>query len=133
MNTYWNTFITWFNPQGLLQVTPPKEWRFMYVYIGIIAFCAVAGIIVAFLRIHPELKSRIASFLWTNAIFGLVLFFFRYERIPYLGMDILRTIHEISIILWIGYLIWYSMTGFKQELLADKVTAHKAKYLPKQK
>lgn len=125
----WQAF---WQPHELVLIRPPFLWELMWWYVGFIALCALGGISLLFLsNVHPALKSRLSSFCWTNVTIGVILFFFRYYRIPYLGMDILRLLQEVSALVWLGYLVWYSQTGFKHQLIQEKVADHKARYLPK--
>lgn len=105
----------------------------MWGYVGFIGLCWLVGIGGNFLPIHRSLKSRILSLAWTNAILGIFLFFFRFEGIPLLGMDIWRLLQEILTVVWIISIIRYSRTHLKHELMSEKVTSYRQKFLPKAK
>jgi hypothetical protein len=132
LQTFWNeTLLAWWSPSGYFIATPAASWPFRWVYAGIVIALLVAGIVLLFLRIRPILKGKLLSFFWTNALIGLVLYFFRDQRIPFLGMDIWRLLHEIGMIVWINNIIWYSRTGLQKVKLHEKVAERREKYLPK--
>jgi len=138
----WNKFTTWlttlplkewFEMRNLFSFLPPVDWHFKWVYAGLIYACFAGAIIINFFRIHPFIKERLAKFLWTNALIGGLLFFFRYQRIPFLGMDIWRTIQEISIVIWIYSIVHYRKNKLSKEILEQRVHEYRNKYLPKAK
>lgn len=98
---------------------------------SLVALCFIGGVLSIFLKIRPSLKARLQSFFWWNTFLGVLLYFFRDQRVPYLGMDLLRLIQEIGIVFWINSIVLFSRTGLKKELIADQVKARKEKYLPK--
>ncbi|MEI6477372.1 MAG: hypothetical protein WCO52_00025 [bacterium] len=142
MHALWTRFSTaltssalahWFKNSDILQITPRLPWKLMWGYVGFVAVCWVGGIAISFLKVHPQLKERIATFFWTNAILGVFLFFFRFQYLPILGMDAIRLIQEISAVVWIGFLIRYWRTDLTQVIKQEKVIEYKQKYLPKAK
>ncbi|HSI20183.1 MAG TPA: hypothetical protein VLA04_00520 [Verrucomicrobiae bacterium] len=128
-----DTLPKWWSPNGLIQVSPGRAWEFRWVYVALIALLFVAGIATLFLKIRPSVKSRIQSLCWTNVFIGIVLYFFRDQRIPYLGMDLIRFIHEICLIFWINSIVYFARTGLQQELVLEKIQERRNKYLPKQR
>jgi hypothetical protein len=132
LQTFWNeTLPQWWSPTGYFEVTPAAQWPFREVYLGLIALLFLGGIVTLFLRFRPILKGKLLSFFWTNASIGVVLFFLRDQRIPYLGMDLLRLMHHIGMIVWVNSIIWYMRTGLRHEKLSEQIEARRAKYLPK--
>lgn len=128
-----STLPQWWSPSGFLKATPPATWPLKWEYVGLIGICLLVGIVTAFLKIRPSLKSRILSFAWTNALLGALLFFFRDQRIPYLGADVLRLLQEIGIVFWINSIVWFARNGLQAEKVAEQVALRKEKYLPKAK
>lgn len=125
------TLPSWWTPTGLLQVVPADQWSLKWWYVGFVGACFVLAIVTAFLRIRPSLKNRLQSLFWTNVILGLLLYFFRVQQIPYLGMDLLRFLQELGFIFWLNSVIWFSRTKLPSESIAEKVAARRDKYLPK--
>ncbi len=128
-----DTLPRWWSPTGLIQVNPSNAWAFRWVYVGLIAVLLLTGIATLFLKIRPSIKSRIQSLCWTNVFIGIVLYFFRDQRIPYLGMDLIRFIQEITLIFWINSIVLFSRTGLQKELVLEKVQERRNKYLPRQR
>ena len=138
MNAAWHTVIQfqekWYPLKSLFSVYPPEHWKFMWAYVALIGICFLAAIALIFLKkIHPSLRSRLSNLAWTNVLLGIMLFFFRFERIPLLGMDLWRLVQEVSILAWLASIWYYWRHGFRAERLADQVVAYKEKYLPRPK
>jgi hypothetical protein len=142
MRIFWSHIGDWlathvgpyWSPAGLVNMTPPAVWVFQWAYLGLIITCLVAAVAMLFAkRLRPGLRERISSFGWYNAVIGTILFFFRYQRIPLLGMDGWRFLQEIGMIVWLILIIRYARVAIPQQSLAEQVVAHKAKYLPKPK
>jgi hypothetical protein len=142
MQTQWTALTNWFSGlsveeifsfKNLTSMTPPFEWKFMWIYVGILIFFWIGSIVSAFIKVHPSLKSRLSAFFWTYALLGSLLFVFRYFGIPLLGMDVWRTILEISAVVWAVSIVRYALRGLRQEKLAEKIEERRTKYLPKPK
>jgi len=142
MRVFWSHIADWFaahvgpywSPAGLFSMTPPAVWTFQWVYVGIIGACVVGGIAMLFAKkLRPGLRERISSFCWNNVVIGVILFFFRYQQIPLLGMDLWRFIQEIGMVVWLFFIYQYWTLAIPQETLAEQIVAHKNKYLPKPK
>jgi hypothetical protein len=137
-----NTFTTWlkdphlgdwWHAHTLFLYTPPADWPLMWAYVGFTAACWILGIALAFLKIHANLKTTLARFLWANALIGPLLWFFRYERLPLMGMDIWRLIQFICDVVWIVLIIRYIRTTHRKTKVKEQVTAYKNRFLPTQK
>jgi uncharacterized membrane protein len=143
MTHAWSTFTTWFgnlaiwqwwSPAGLFLGTPGETWKFQWSYVALVSACFIGGIILTFWKQgHPYLKSSLSRLLWSNFWLGLFLFFFRFQRIPILGMDIWRFIQEIAMIAWLVVMARTYSKQRPQEVLQEKVAAYKNRYLPKPK
>jgi hypothetical protein len=142
MQTQWTTLTNWFSGlsaeeifsfKNLTSMTPPFEWKFMWIYASLLIFFWIGSIVSTFIKVHPSLKSRLSAFFWTYALLGSLLFVFRYFGIPLLGMDLWRTILEISAVVWAVSIVRYALKGLRQEKLAEKIEERRTKYLPKPK
>ena len=118
---------------GLFATNPGMEWKFRWIYVGLIGLMLLVGIVVAFLKIHPELKRRISNLAWTNVFLGVVLYFVRDQRIPVLGMDLWRFMQEIGIVVWVNAIAWYARTGLRNQNVREAARQRFEKYLPKAK
>lgn len=130
-----NNLTALWQPAELLMVRPPKNWELMWGYITFIALFTITAIALLFLKkkVAPVLYAQLSTLSWTVAILGGLLFFFRYVRIPYLGTDIVRTILEVSAVIW---LIWISISYKKLVPVmkqAELIEERRTKYLPKPK
>ena len=113
---------------------PPVKWEYMWFYIGFAILCYVLLVILLFIKkMDLELKARINSFLTTNVWLCILFGFFRYQRIPLLGMDFVRTIQLIANIFWIISIIRFKKVFLPQIKLQQKIEDRKSKYLPKSK
>ena len=120
----------WFS--GLVAIVPPATWKFEYAYLALVIICLVGGIAVQFLKIRSSLKGKISQLLWTNFTIGIFLFAFRLGGIPAFGMDIWRFIQEVALIPWIISIVIFYRRNYKKEIVAEKVSEYKNKFLPKQ-
>lgn len=127
----WN--ILW-QPRELFLIRPPFMWELMWAYVGFLAACLTVLIVALLLKtLHPELKRRLITFASTQLWLGAFLFFFRYFRIPYLGMDFFRLIQEITAVIWIGLIVKFALTELPKLNIKAAADARKKKYLPGQK
>jgi hypothetical protein len=127
------TLANWWSPKNLLLVTPSETWPLRWFYLGLLALLFIVGMVTLFLKIRPSVKGRIQNLIWVNFFLGMVLYFFRDQRIPFIGMDILRFIQELALIFWINGIVLFARTQVPKETIAEKVAARKSKYLPKSK
>jgi hypothetical protein len=118
---------------NLITPLPPVVWYFQWLYLGLVLLFLLAGIVLLFVRMNTEYKNRWLNFLFGNVAIGILLYFFRDQRLPYLGMDLLRGIHEIGILVWLNSVIFYYRTTYKKEQMQQIAIDRKSKYLPKAK
>lgn len=103
----------------------------MWFYLGFTSLCLLMVIGLPFVKmLHPELRSRLIKFAWTNLIIGLILFVCRYYQLPYLSMNLLRTLQELIAIIWLIYLAFFYFKKLPKLILASKVAERRNKYLP---
>lgn len=106
----------------------------MWGYVGVIAACLVAALFLSFWkRIDEGLRNRLLNFFWTQVFLGGFIFFCRYQQIPYLGSNILRFLQEVSMVVWLGFILTYRVRTVPQKRLAEEAQARFNKYLPKPK
>ena len=127
------TWITnWFNQ--LISLTPAISWKYQWVYGGLLIVFLLVGIgLIFWKKLYPTLKHQLSAMVWFNFFLGAILFFFRYQRIPLLGMDLWRFIQEIEIVIWILLILRYRLVKYPKEMISQKVVSYKSKYLPKAK
>lgn len=127
----WDSF---WSSKTAFSVFPPAEWNFKWYYLSFAAICYLLLVILLFFKkINPEVKARVNSFLVTNTWLCLFLGFFRYQRIPIIGMDFVRTIQIIIDIIWIISIVRFKKVILPQIALSQKVEERRNKYLPKPK
>jgi len=131
----WHTFTSWLHTwfSGLFAINPPVAWPYQWVYLALVIACFIGGIILAFWKTNYSFKQPLSSLLWTNFWIGIFLFFFRYQAIQILGMDIWRFIQEVAIVIWLFSIIRTYRRRAPQDALAAKVTAYRDRFLPKPK
>ena len=88
---------------------------------------------MAFLHVNEGLKQRLSPLLWTNFWLGIFLFFFRWQSIPLIGMDLWRFLQEVAIIVWVLVVVFYRRKQYPKEVLAEKAEAYRNRFLPKKK
>jgi len=134
----WFSTINWqifWQPERLFLVKPPADWPLEWWYIALIALNLVLALtsLIFGKRLHPRLREAMSVFGWSNLIVMGILYFFRVQRIPYLGMDLIRTIHELSILIWGIFLVRGMRSTITKQKTQELVEARRSKYLPKPK
>ena len=76
---------------------------------------------------------KISSWCLTMGIFGLVIFFFSYERIPLLSMRIWFVVWLIAAIVWLVFIIKFFIKVIPREKAKIKEQEKKKQYLPGKK
>jgi hypothetical protein len=130
-NFFTETLPKYWSPSGLIQATPPATWAFRWEYAALTLICLLIAVVSIFLKIRPSVKARIQALAWTNGLIGILLYFCRDQRIPYIGMDLLRFIQEVTLIFWINSIVLFARKAIPQEILSEQVQARREKYLPK--
>ena len=105
----------------------------MKAYEVLLIIFFLGGIITLFRPKYEPVRERFSVFFWTNAILGLILFFFRYQDIPLLGMDFFRFTLEVTAAIWLFFITRFSLQVYPQKKLEDQIAERKNKYLPKAK
>jgi hypothetical protein len=124
---------SWFNLSTLLATNPPAQWNFMWAYLVFLGICFLGTILCLVIRFYLPLRTRLTNLFLTNVVLGAILFFFRYQQVPLLGMDILRTLQEIGFVIWLIIIVSHIRVAKPKEALAALVEERRTKYLPKPK
>jgi len=135
MSHSWHTFTHWLHTwfSGLFAINPALTWPLQWAYLALVVACLIGAIILALWKEDYSFKQPLYQLLWTNFWIGIFLFFFRYQALPILGMDIWRFIQEVAIVVWLVSIVRTYRRKLPHEQLTAKVTAYKEKYLPKAK
>ncbi len=134
----WLTSINWrifWEPETLFLIKPPLEWSLQWWYVAFIALNLIVALasLIFKKRLRPQVYNAASTFGWSNLIIMGILYFFRVQRIPYLGMDFLRTIQEIAMLIWAVYLVRGLRTQVSTLKTQELIEARRTKYLPKPK
>ncbi len=121
---------------------PPQSdsWE-LRVYLIIFLTLAIGAIICYILfdrkarevKIYRKLKSLTFNWLISFSLIGLFFVFLAWQTIPYLSSRIFFILFFIIIIIWLGYILVYIRTEFREELKNFWAQENFKKYLPKMK
>jgi hypothetical protein len=123
----------WLSFTTLLDVTPPVLWPLQRAYLAFVTLSIIVALVLLFLPVHTASKQRLGTLLWTNGAIGIVLFFFRYQQIPLLGMNLWRLIQEIVFVAWLLFILRFMRKQIPADRFTEKVIERRNKYLPKPK
>ena len=129
-------FIIWVSTwlQQLVAMNPSPVWKYQWVYVGVLSILLVLGVGLLFIKKgRPALREQLANFAWVNLGFGIIIFFFRYQRIPLLGMDLWRLLQEGEMLVWLLLILRYRLVIYPKETLEEKIVSYRSKYLPRPK
>jgi hypothetical protein len=117
---------------GLLALQPPLQWHHMWYYIAFLGICLVGLLSLLIFRkyIRANLINRLSSLFLTNLVLGGILYFFRIQQIPILGMDVWRFFQECATVIWIFSIVRFYLRDYRHELTQEKIAARRNKYLP---
>ena len=124
---------TYWNPAELLNSVPPALWPWMREYIALIAILLIGALISVFVRLPGKLNDRFGTLCWNNVWIGGLLYFFRYQHVPILGMDIWRLLQEVAIVIWLYVIVNHFRRTYPQERLDTRIAEYRGRYLPKPK
>ncbi|TES95155.1 hypothetical protein E3J85_02380 [Patescibacteria group bacterium] len=79
--------------------------------------------------VKAKLWRKVYICFFTISIIGGALIFFRYEQIPFLSLRFLMLTLLVGFLVWVGFIIFYYLRGFKRELLEYQEEERKKKYL----
>jgi|GEM_PF-6353928 len=131
MHAFFSSLSTHF--QSLFYLQPVAAWNYQWWYLAFIVLSLIVALAPLFLKkfIHQTLRNRLINWGWTQVLIGLVLGFSRYYDLPYLGMDALRTLQELSAYIWIIFILKYAFQVLPTQLVKEKAEVRRNKYLPK--
>ena len=129
---HWKLWQFW-APQDLLNTVPPPLWPWMPEYLAVLILLLIGAVLSLAVRMPGRLNERLGALCWNNLWLGALLFFFRYQHVPILGMDIWRFLQELVIIIWLYRIVRNFLRTYPQQRLAERVAEYRGKYLPKPK
>ncbi|MCL5406986.1 MAG: hypothetical protein M1429_00595 [Patescibacteria group bacterium] len=118
----------------IFEITPTTVGFYKYLAIVFGLFILTALILIVKSKrkeeIWKNLYVKIINLLLFGGAFGLILIFFRYEGIPYLGSRLFLLILLLSLTFWTMTIVWYRF-----KILPYKIKEHQKrkafeKYLP---
>ncbi|MBU0531164.1 MAG: hypothetical protein ABIG32_02165 [Candidatus Uhrbacteria bacterium] len=106
----------------------------LFAFFGIILILGAVVRIVASNRKHDRLvKSifdRVGSCLVSMGFLGVLLYFFSYQRIPFLGMRFWFLVWGVIFVAWLGWIVYYALKVVpkQRECLLNRL--EQMKYMP---
>ncbi|MFC1686549.1 hypothetical protein ACFLZS_01310 [Patescibacteria group bacterium] len=79
--------------------------------------------------VRAKLWRKVYICFFTVSIVGGILIFLRYEQIPFLSLRVLMLVLLIGFLIWLGLILRYYLTTFKEELSEHQEEERKSKYL----
>lgn len=133
-------FLNLFAPEKLFQtsylfeVTPNQEGLYKYL-IFVFGALILAGLILIFKtkkqdKIWKKYFAKIINLYLVTGFIGLVLIFFRFEGIPYLGSRLFLLLLGLIAIIWLINIIWYRYKILPKKILDNEKEKIFNKYLP---
>lgn len=104
-----------------------------YFFIAALIATLLAAVVVFFLKrrggVYKHILSRVYSLLLSNVVVGALLFFFRFELVPFLSARFWVGIWAIVVITWI-YFIIKEAKKIPAKRKAFEMEKEKNKYIP---
>ena len=123
-----------FTTEYLFSTTAPSNMSQFFLIFGIFVLLTAIGTILIYNRkIHKPLKARLTNFFLTIGIVGLLISFFRYESIPYIGSRFMILVLITAAILWYLVITIYSVSKMPKEIRIKKSEDRYIQYLPRKK
>lgn len=126
-----------FRADYIFEVSPAVIGLYLYFSI-IFGILIVLAVIFFFLlrrknRIYHKLQKRVFIFFVTIGIIGLLLIFFRFEKITYLGSRLMFLVLMTTFVLWGGWIAFYIIFDLPKEKQKLFKKQKFIKYLPRHK
>jgi hypothetical protein len=129
------------NPMYWISVEPPStDGVTGYVYFGVIAAFILAAIVFRVLRgrvkdnrARAELFRHLGRLLMSMGVIGLVLYFFSYENLRFLGGRFWYLLWALATLLWAGWIVWHATRTLPAMNTVAREQSEREKYLPKPK
>lgn len=126
-----------FHSDYLFTKTPPadSDYRYLVILFGVLIVIAVSSWVYFAkkkkqLSLWGNIQGRVFNLFLYIGIIGLVLIFFRWQEIPYVGSRFFLIILLVAFLLWAAYVMFYRFIIFKELLANNKKKEEFEKYLP---
>ena len=123
------------NPNWLFETAPDIQG--LYLYLGLIygLFLIAAVALGVYSRRHRDSRhkfwSQIIYLLLLVGVIGLVLIFFRWQEITYLGSRILVVFLWLAGLIWLVFILFYRFVTLPKKIKVQEEKNRFEKYLPK--
>ncbi|KKQ18059.1 MAG: hypothetical protein US31_C0011G0041 [Berkelbacteria bacterium GW2011_GWA1_36_9] len=118
----------------ILETTPSAVGLYRYLAIAFGIFILTAFILIVKSKnkeeIWKSLYAKIINLLIFSGAFGLMLIFFRFEGIPYLGSRLFLLVLLLGLIIWSATIIWYRFKILPKKIKEYQKRKAFEKYLP---
>jgi hypothetical protein len=121
---------------NLWAIRPSAEWATLPLFSSFVIVSLLVAIVCSLpIRSIPAwLKMQLASWGWTSAVVGGILWFFRFGQVPYLGMEGWLYLWFLAAIIWLIVLAGFTVYHQRHQVQETAATeAYKAQFLPKPK
>ena len=118
----------------LFSAVAPSNQKLFLILVGFFLLFIIISVFLGFNQsIHKGLKSRLFNFFLTIGILGLLISFFRYESIAYVGARVVMLTLFVATVIWYFVITIYSLTKMQSEIRIIKNHERYVQYLPKKK
>lgn len=125
------------NLEYLFQKTPPADSDYKYL-ICLFGFLIILALVSWFgygkirrqIPLYRTIRNQLFNLFFLTGMIGISLIFCRWQTIPYLGSRFFLGLLLIVFIIWTGYLIYFRLRIFPQELQEYFKEERFKKYLP---
>jgi len=123
-----------FTTSYLLSASAPTNMKLFYLIAGVfLLFILVGSLLPLYKSLHKGLKSRLFNYFLTFGIVGLILLFFQWQSIPYIGIRAILVTFLLLMLVWYFVIVFYILTKMQKEVRLAKNNERYIKYLPKKK
>ena len=125
------------DPVYIFEKTPPTDFPFQYL-VFIFGFLIILAVIFWFIYgrpkkripIYAKLQSKVFNLFCYTGLIGLVLIFFRWQQIAYLGSRFFMLLLLLIFIIWGIYIIYFRLKIVPKEIKKYQEKKQFEKYLP---
>jgi len=123
-----------FTTEYLFATTAPTNRNLFLALLAAFAVMIIISLLLSYnKKIHPPLRAKLFNFFLTLGILGILISFFRYESIPYVGIRLMMFLLIITAFIWYLIITIYGLTKMPKEVKLRKNQERYAQYLPKKK
>lgn len=123
-----------FQSSYIFETTPDAEGLYKYLSIVFALFVIIAFILIIRAKnkekIFKNLDAKFINLLLFTGLIGIVLVFFRWQGIPYLGSRVMLLVLAFISLLWIGIIGWYKFRVLPKKIEENIKRKNFEKYLP---